>query len=513
MNFLGFEISKKSDSPKVEKTSEVLKKIVQAPEDDGAFITGEGSWRTVYADGKNEEGRLLSDRQQIINYRRAAEYPECDTAINIIVDEAINTSSESDPVALNIKEDSAFGEKTREKIQEKFQDVLEAMNFTHEGYNLFKRWYVDGRIYMVMIQDDSTKGIKEVRFVDPTKIRKIREVKEVKDSVSGVMYQETVNEYFLYTDYDFSLGTFVSVNLSQGNTLTGVKLHADSVVYVPSGYSDTTGKKVYSYLQKALRQVNQLRKTEDAVVIYRLSRAPERRIFYVDVGNLSGGKADKLMKDVMARYKNKMVYDASSGDVVNQKDHQSMMEDFFLPRREGGKGTEISTLPSGDNLGQIDDVIYFQRKLYRSLNVPLARLEQDNAFSFGRSSEISREEIGLQKFIEKLQRQFSKVLMQVLRAELILTKVVDEREWVKLERLIAFEFVKDNHFSELKEMEVLEQRMTAMQTIDEYIGKYYSIEWVKKHILQQSDSEIEEMRKQIEKEKKEGLYEDPDDEF
>tara|TARA_R110000765_G_scaffold9042_4_gene28575 strand:- start:2597 stop:4153 length:1557 start_codon:yes stop_codon:yes gene_type:complete len=511
MEIFGFELSKAKPTDTKKSDATIVENIIPADEGDGAYIVGDGSWRTVYGAGDDKSGTHLSDNDLILRYRSAAEYPECDTAVNIIVDEAINTGNEfGAPVKLSIKDDKAFGEKTRKAITEKFEEILEISDFTHEAYSLFRRWYVDGRIYLLMIKhENDKKGLKDIRFIDPRKIRKIKEIKEVKDAATGVTYPKTIAEYFLYMSDDATLGAVHSLETSRGSVLTGVKLHTDSVIYVPSGHTDVTGKKVYSYMQKALKQVNQLRKLEDAVVIYRLARAPERRIFYVDVGNLSKGKADSLMKDVMGKYKNKMIYDASSGEVMNQQDHLSMMEDYWLPRREGGRGTEVSTLPGGENLGQIDDLIFFQRKLYRSLNVPLARLEQENTFSIGRSAEITREEVTLQKFIIKLQRQFSKIFIRAMKAHLVLTKVITEKEWDTLEPLLAIDFEQDNYFAELKEAELLEGRMNSLQSIDEFRGVHFSDKWIKNNVLRQSDTEIDEMKKEIEQEIKDGVYPDP----
>ncbi len=375
------------------------------------------------------------------------------------------------------------------------------LRFNESGHEIFRSWYVDGRIYHhLLINEAQPKaGIQEIRNIDSTRIRKVREVKYKKDPTTGVKVVDKVDEYYIYED-------------KPGNTQTGVKLSNDSISYVTSGLLDETKKKVVSHLHKALKPINQLRMMEDSLVIYRLARAPERRIFYIDVGSLPRGKAEQYMSDIMSKYRNKLVYDANTGQIKDDRKHMSMLEDFWLPRRENGRGTEITTLPGGENLGQIDDIIYFQKRLYRSLNVPVNRLEQEAQFSLGRSTEISRDEVKFQKFIDRLRRRFSWVFLGILKKQLILKGIITEQDWEEWKDNIYVDFVKDNHFTELKEMEILRERIGIMNEITQFVGEYYSKEWVMRNVLRMSDEDLEAMKKEIDQETKDGEIEDKDDE-
>jgi len=359
------------------------------------------------------------------------------------------------------------------------------LNFNELGHDIFRRWYVDGRIYHHLVVDESNlkKGIVDIRPIDAARIRKVKQVKKKKDPATGADLIEKVDEYFIYQD-------------KPGAQNSGVKLSLDSVSYITSGLLDETRRKVLSYLHKALKPINQLRMMEDSLVIYRLARAPERRIFYIDVGNLPRGKAEQYMKDIMTRYRNKLVYDATSGEIKDDRKHQSLLEDFWLPRREGGRGTEISTLPGGDNLGQIDDILYFQKKLYRALNVPINRLEQEAQFSLGRSSEISRDELKFQKFIDRLRARFAHLFMGILKTQLVLKGIVTDQDWVDMKEDILIDFMRDNHFTELKETEILRERIQTLDQMSNYIGEYFTKEWVMKNVLMFSDDDIEQLAKQ-----------------
>ena len=371
----------------------------------------------------------------------------------------------------------------KKQIREEFDNVNGMLNFTELGHDMFRRWYVDGRIYHHIVVDEKNlkAGIQDIRPIDAARIRKVKEVKKKKDPKTGANLIERVDEYFIYQE-------------KPGSQSSGVKLSLDSVSYITSGLLDEKRQKVLSYLHKALKPINQLRMMEDSLVIYRLARAPERRIFYIDVGNLPRGKAEQYMKDIMTRYRNKLVYDASTGEIKDDRKHQSLLEDFWLPRREGGKGTEISTLPGGDNLGQIEDILYFQKKLYRSLNVPMNRLEQEQQFSLGRATEISRDELKFQKYIDRLRTRFGYIFLGMLKVQLLLKGIITEDDWQGMRNHIIVDFARDNHFTELKDSELLRERIQTLDAMRDYIGEYFSKEWVQKNVLHFTDDDIDNMK-------------------
>jgi len=519
MEFFGYTFSKSkrsnSQAPSqdtVEHDPKTVQALTPKDDDDGAIVIQGDSLRDAYSYDSGIESRFKSDSDMILEYRQASEYPEADTAINIIVDESINVfNAVESPVNININDD-VVSENIAAKISEEFLNISSMFDLKNKGYKMFRDWYVDGRIYFHILVDEKKQkeGIYDIRQLDAEKVRKIREVCEKTDKKTGAKYQEVVKEYFLYCDTTYSHG----VNIPRGGSggMQGVMLHPNSVIYVTSGYKDPTNRKIQSYLNKALKQINNLQRMEDSVVIYRIARAPERRIFYVDVGNLPKGKAEAYLQNIKDKYRNKITYDGSTGNIINQKDHQAIMEDFWLPRREGGRGTEVSTLPGGENLGQIEDLLFFQRKLYRALNVPMQRLEQENVFSIGRSSEVSREEVALQKFITKLQRQFSKIFFGALKTQLILKNIIKANEWADIQKGISFDFEKDNHFAELKDNEILQGRLEVLSTLDEYVGKYFSHEWARKNILRQTDEDIKDEDKLIAAEKEDPRYKDELDE-
>ena len=378
----------------------------------------------------------------------------------------------------------------KKRIKEEFERILQLLDFNNKAHDIFRRWYVDGRIFYHKVIDSQNprKGIQQLRYIDPRKIKKVREVQTGKRGQVDVV--KKFKEFYIYNQHGHQVN----------NTSTGVKLTFDSIAYCPSGLIDMHKGTVLSYLNKAIKPVNQLRMIEDSVVIYRISRAPERRIFYIDVGNLPKIKAEQYLKDVMNRYRNKLVYDASTGEIRDDRNHMSMLEDFWLPRREGGRGTEITTLPGGANLGEIDDITYFQRKLYRSLNVPISRLEAEQNFSLGRSTEITRDELKFTKFVGKLRKKFSVIFNDLLRTQLILTGVIAEEEWKQMSEHIQFDFLQDNNFTELKNAELLKERLEMLSQVENYVGTYFSKEWVKKNILHLTDDEIGEMQKQMDSE-------------
>jgi hypothetical protein len=356
------------------------------------------------------------------------------------------------------------------------------LNFNEYGHDIFRRWYVDGRIYHHLVVNESQlkAGIQEIRYIDSSKMRKVKQIKKKKDPQTGANLIEKVDEYYIYQE-------------KPGQQNSGVKMSLDSVSYVTSGLLDEGRKKVLSYLHKALKPLNQLRMMEDSLVIYRLARAPERRIFYIDVGNLPRGKAEQYMKDIMTRYRNKLVYDSQTGEIKDDRKHQSLLEDFWLPRREGGRGTEISTLPGGDNLGQIDDIVYFQKKLYRALNVPINRLEQEAQFSLGRSTEISRDELKFQKFIDRLRTKFSALFMDILKTQLMLKGIITEEDWNLMKNDIVVDYVRDNHFTELKDLEILREKTQTLDMVHNYVDVYFSREWIMKNVLHFNDEDIAQM--------------------
>jgi hypothetical protein len=460
--------------------------------DDGAIeIAGGGFFSSVL----DTDGRERSDIDLIRRYRDISMQSECDAAVEDIVNEGIISNLNDIPVNIDLT-NLPYSDKIKKRIRTEFMEVLRLLNFNEKGHDIFRRWYVDGRLYYHKVIDnkDPQKGLLQLRFIDPTKIRKVRETTKAPSvDQNGVEMVSKVDEYFIYNDKGFA-----SVG-SQGSN-QGIKISADAIVYVPSGILDSNTGRVISYLHKAIKPVNQLRMIEDAIVIYRISRAPERRIFYIDVGNLPKVKAEQYLKDVMNRYRNKLVYDASTGEIRDDRNHMSMLEDFWLPRREGGRGTEITTLPGGSNLGEIDDIVYFQRKLYRSLNVPISRLEAENGFSMGRASEITRDELKFTKFVQRIRKKFTPLFTDLLKTNLLLKGVISPEDWPRMQEHIQYDFMEDGHFAELKDAELLNDRIQTLDSIQSYIGTFFSKEFVLRKVLNMTDAEVEEMRTQIAKE-------------
>jgi len=487
LRLFGFEIKRAKD-----KSAEKLQSIVPPTDDDGAgYVTASGSHYGTYVNlGEGDHSK--DNHQNIRQYRAVAIHPEVDAAIEDIVNESI-TNNQGSPVSLILDNVEGLSDQLKKVINEEFDTICSMLKFTDLGHDIFRRWYVDGRIYHHLVVDEKNlkAGIQEIRPIDASKIRKVKEVKKKKDSVTGATLVENVNEFYIYQE-------------KPGQQAQGVRLSNDSVSYVTSGLLDETRKKVVSYLHKALKPINQLRMMEDSLVIYRLARAPERRIFYIDVGNLPRGKAETYMKDIMSRYRNKLVYDANTGNIRDDRKHMSMLEDFWLPRREGGRGTEITTLPGGENLGQIDDILYFQKRLYRSLNVPINRLEPEAQFNLGRATEITRDELKFQKFIDRLRRRFSMLFTEILKKQLIMKSIITEEDWDSWKQDIHVDYVRDNHFTELKDAEILQNKLQTLDNMQQYVGDYFSKEWVMKNVLHLEDDAIEDMKKQIEDEEKSG---------
>jgi len=484
----GFEITRAKDN-------KAIKSIVPPRDDDGAGYVTATSAGTHYGHYINMDGDDSKDNAQLIlKYRGSANQPEADAAIEDIVNEAITAAENKPSVVLNV-DNVPVSATVKKTMFEEFENIFNMLNFKELGHDIFRRWYIDGRIYHHLIVDENNPaaGIQEIRYIDTVKIRKVKQVKKKKDPISGATLVDKINEFYIYQE-------------KPGSQASGVKLTLDSVSYCTSGLLDEHRKKIISYLHKALKPITQLRMMEDSLVIYRLARAPERRMFYIDVGNLPRGKAEQYMKDIMAKYRNKLVYDAKTGEIRDDRKHMSMLEDFWLPRREGGRGTEISTLPGGENLGQIEDIIYFQKRLYRSLNVPMNRLEQEQQFSLGRATEISRDELKFQKFIDRLRNRFANLFYDILKKQLILKNVITEDDWNSWKNKVTVDFLRDNHFAELKEAELLRERIQSLDQITNYVGEYFSKEWVQKNVLLFDDETIDNMNKEIA-----GAQQQPDD--
>jgi hypothetical protein len=461
------------------------------------------------------EGVYRSEHDLIKRYREMALHPECDGAIEDVVNEAIVSDLYDSPVEIELSNLNA-SEKLKKIIRDEFRYIKEIMDFDRKSHEIFRNWYIDGRLYYLKVIDTKRpeEGIKELRYIDPMKMRFIRQEKKMnkKDYITVTKLDDAkivspeIEEFFSYTPTpNYPTGMF-SGSASQKGT---VRIAKDSITYVTSGLVDRNKGTVLSYMHKAIKALNQLRMIEDSLVIYRLSRAPERRIFYIDVGNLPKVKAEQYLKEVMSRYRNKLVYDANTGEVRDDRKFMSMLEDFWLPRREGGRGTEITTLPGGQNLGELSDIEYFQKKLYRALGVPESRIASDGGFNLGRSSEILRDELKFAKFVGRLRKRFANLFTDMLRTQLILKNIVTPEDWEQMSDHIQYDFLYDNQFAELKESELINNRLTTLTTIEPYIGKYYSTEYVRRKILRQTDSEIIEIDEQIENEIKKGIIPDP----
>jgi len=488
MKIFGFEITKSLGKDATEEKDSLQSFALPVDNDGAAYVSAANSAAGYYGQILDiDGGSLNNEKDLILRYRASAVQPECDAAITEIVNGAIVNDSDGAPVNL-ILDSVDLADNIKKKIHEEFSNILQLLDFTYTGFDLFRRWYIDGRIYFYLIMDPKKPkdGIKEIQQIDPLKIKKIKEVSTRIDKITGIKTSEITDEYFMYTD-DF--------NSNAG--LSGLKIDPNAIVYVPSGVLDENGKVSISHLHKAVKLVNQLRMMEDALVIYRIARAPERRIFYIDIGNLPKGKAEEYVQGIMAKYRNKLMYDANTGEIRDDRKTMSMLEDFWLPRREGGRGTEITTLPGGDNLSQIEDVIYFKKNLYKALNVPSSRLESETMFNVGRSTEISREEVKFQKFINRLRRTFSVLFIDMLRVQLILKGIITQDDWNHIRQNSSVDYVEDNFFSELKDFEIMKERLEMLGSIESQIGKYYSTKWVRSNILNQSENEIEKMNEQI----------------
>jgi len=469
----------------------------------GSYVDIEGVYRTEF--------------DLIKRYREMALHPECDSAIEDIVNEAIVSDTNDSPVEIELSNLNA-SDGIKKKIRQEFKYILDLLDFNKKSHEIYRNWYVDGRLYYHKVIDlkNPQDGIQELRYIDAMKMRYVRQTKKKeKDSYKIPAFRQSDNpmdyefpeieEYFIYNPK----GSYPTGNINASGASQGIKIAKDAITYCTSGLVDRNKGSTLSYLHKAIKSLNQLRMIEDSLVIYRLSRAPERRIFYIDVGNLPKVKAEQYLRDVMMRYRNKLVYDANTGEIRDDKKYMAMLEDFWLPRREGGRGTEISTLPGGQNLGEITDIEYFKKKLYRSLNVPPSRMDGEGGFNLGRSSEILRDEVKFSKFVGRLRKRFSNMFNDMLKTQLILKNIITPEDWDIMSEHIQYDFLYDNHFAELKDAELLNERLAMVQTAEPYVGKYFSQDYLRRKILRQTDEEIIEQDALIEKEIKKGIIPDP----
>jgi len=485
VQLFGFNITRAD-----QETKEDLKTFVPPQPDDGAIEIAPGGSYGTFVD---LDGTAKSEAELVSRYREMSMQPECDSAVEDVVNEAI-VMTEENPIEI-VLDDLKQPNSIKNKIREEFETILEMLDFSNKGYDIFRRWYVDGRLYHhIIINDkDPRDGIKELRYIDPRKIRKVREKVKSKDPRTGAtIYNKEQKEYYLFNPKGIS-----------STSQQGVKIAVDSISHIHSGLMDSRNKMILGHLHKAVKPLNQLRMLEDATVIYRLARAPERRIFYIDVGNLPKMKAEQYLRDMMVKHKNKLVYDAATGEVRDDRKFMTMLEDFWLPRREGGRGTEITTLPGGQNLGEMEDVDYFRRKLYKSLNVPVTRMEADNQFNLGRASEITRDEIKFNKFVQRLRNRFTHLFDGLLEIQLVLKGVLSRSDWEEMRNTIHYNFKEDNYFSELKETEIMTERLRLAGEIDPLVGKYYSMKWVRENILRMTEEEIKNVDQEIDAERQE----------
>ena len=485
------------------KGSEKGPSFVHKDNDDAAAPIAAGGYFGQYVD-LGDSANKSSEIDLVGRYREMSLHPEADAAINDIVNEAIAGDLDDHPVDIELS-NLKVSNTVKTRIREEFENVLSLLDFDRKAYDIFRRWYIDGRIfYHKMINPERPQdGITELRYIDPRKIKKVIEFDKSRDKVSpadpqvNTLIPKSV-EYYIYSPKGL-----------RGYENHGIKVAPDAICFCHSGQLDMQRNYVLSHLHKAIKALNQLRMIEDSLVIYRLSRAPERRIFYIDVGNLPKQKAEQYLREVMSRYRNKLVYNADTGEIRDDKKFMSMLEDFWLPRREGGRGTEITTLPGGQNLGELEDVKYFQKELYRALNVPESRLESDSSFNVGRSAEITRDEVKFQKFVVRLRKKFSDLFLDLLKTQLVLKGVFSLDEWDEMKEHIQFDFIADNYFSELKEQEIMNARMALLQQMDPFVGRYFSVEYMRRQILRQPEAEYNEIDKQMEKEIAEGKVMDP----
>ena len=512
IDLFGFRFGRKNEKDLVQNSN---KSFVEPEIYDGAQTIEESAAGGFFGQYVDFIGSSKTENDLTHKYRAMSLFPECDQAIEDIVNDAIIVGTNNRIVDINL-DHTKLSDNSKEKVTAEFDNVLSLLNFNNKAYEIFKRWYIDGKLYYHIIlhgdeknEKNVRKGISELRAIDPVKIRKVRKVQkeQVRDenNRTTIPLVKNVQEFFLFTD--------TTPNTLTPTTASGIKIAKDAICYVTSGQVDSNTKRVVGYLHKAIRPLNMLRQIEDAVVIYRISRAPERRIFYIDVGNLPKQKAEQYLRDIMNRYRNKLVYNASTGEIRDDRKHMSMLEDYWIPRREGGRSTEITTLDGGQNLGEMEDVMYLQRKLFRALNVPLSRLETEAGFNLGRSTEITRDEIKFGKFIDRLRARFSHLFTNLLKIQLLTKGIMSESDWKNIEQNINYKFETDSHFTDLKEMEILKEKMDVMRELQEYTGTYFSKEYIKKKVLRFSEQELREIESQIEKEAQEEPQEESEEDL
>jgi hypothetical protein len=498
MDIFGFEINRKKEDLRVKDVQKKSQASFVAPvEDDGTPIIQQSSGGFIsggaYGSYVDMEGGIKNEVALIQRYRETSLVPECDIAIDDIVNECIVSDTQDRIVSLDLR-DVDLSDSIKSKMHDEFRTILSLMKFHQNAHELFRKWYVDGRIYFHKVVDSkrTQAGIQDLRNIDPMKIKKVRNVEKEKDERTKIDIVKKIEEFYVFNDKGFNKGS--------ANEGTTAKIAPEAVSYTTSGMLDYTKNVVIGYLHKALKTANQLSMMEDALVIYRISRAPERRIFYIDVGNLPKAKAEQYLADTMNKYRNKLVYNADTGEIKDDRRHMSMLEDFWLPRREGGRGTEITTLPGGQNLAEIEDIEYFKKKLYRSLNVPMSRLEADNGFNMGRASEITRDELKFNKFTKRLQTKFARCFTDILRTQMVLKNLVSGEEFDSFKDFIYYDFATDNHFQELKAGEIIRERLDILSQAESYVGKYFSDDYVRKHILHFSEDDIERIQGEIDSE-------------
>jgi len=485
INLFGFSLSREQ-KPELKNQN-----YITPVADDGATTVSAGGYFGTYVD---MDASAKSENELIKRYREIASYPDCDNAIEEIVCDSISAIDYEQPVSVNLDK-LDLGEAIKSTIKEEFNEILSLLDFNDKAHDIFRRWYIDGRLfYQKVVNTRNLKeGIVELRYIDPRKIRKVREIKKEKQD-NGVEFTKSIEEYYIYNEKGLNYTPGIIPNTPASNT--GIKIMPDAIVFCHSGIIDLDRNIVTGYLNKAIKPVNQLKMMTDSLVIYRLSRAPERRIFYIDIGNLPKLKAEQYMKDIMTRYKNKIVYDSTTGEIKDDRKFMTMLEDFWLPRREGGRGTEITTLPGGENLGQIADIEYFQNKVYQALNVPTSRFQQSSGFNFGRAAEINRDELKFAKFISRLRKKFNTLFLDLLKSQLLLKKIITEQDWEQMKELIQIRYAQDQYFQEIKELENMRNRVDILNQVNPYVGLYFSKEYVRKNVLRLSEDDVKNIEEQ-----------------
>ncbi len=507
MRIFGFEVKRDVDGAEEETAVSFV-----APNNEEGAITIGNSLGGSYGISINMDGDAKSEGELVTRYRGMMLQPEISQAVDEVINEAINIDSHENAVEV-VLDDTDLPDKVKDRISEEFEEVLRLLDFSNFGYDIFQKFYVDGRLnYHIIIDNENLReGIQEVRYIDPRKLRLIKEMDEKqKDPHSGIPLKKVKKEYYLYSDSGFGSKSINNTSTATGQAVQGFRIAKDSVARITSGYMNENNSLVLSYLHPAIKPLNQLRMLEDATVIYTITRAPERRIFYIDVGQLPKAKAEQYLHDMMTRHKNKLQYDSDSGDITDGRKFMTMTEDFWFPRRGGERSTEVDILAGGNAaaLSGDENLTYFQRKLYKSLKVPISRLEPENMYSFGRVSEMTRDELKFSKFIRRMRNRFSGIFDTLLEKQLILKGVVDPEEWADIKNKIRYDFMKDNYFEELKQSEILREKVTTLRDMEEQVGKYYSRQWITKNVLFMTDDEMREMDKQIKQERAAGLYDD-----